>query len=149
MRNTALEMLDVLVGDWSLTLSDAWFQESRETRQYGRAVVRWMGDAFIEPEAEMEGEPVWHFVFGRNDATERLIALYHDPRPTSRVFDMTFGDGEWTLLRQDPDFHQRFVATITNDRIAGRWEASEDAGATWRKDFDLAFESIGPLNAES
>ena len=149
MRNTALETLDVLVGEWSLTLTDAWFLESREVRQHGRAAVRWIGDAFIELEAEMEGEPVWHFVLGRSDANERLIALYHDPRPTSRVFDMTFGDGEWTLLRQDPDFHQRFVAAVADDRIYGRWEASEDAGATWRKDFDLIFEPIGPLDAES
>ncbi|MDP8931163.1 MAG: hypothetical protein M3O70_21975 [Actinomycetota bacterium] len=104
MRSAALEALDVLVGEWSLTLTDAWFLESREVRQNGHAVVRWIGDAFIELEAEMEGEPVWHFVFGRSDANKRLIALYHDPRPTSRVVHMTFGNGEWTLLRQDPDF---------------------------------------------
>ncbi|MBW3664958.1 MAG: hypothetical protein KY469_17830 [Actinobacteria bacterium] len=142
MRNTALETLDVLVGEWSLTLTDAWFLESRDVRQNGHAVVRWIGDAFIELEAEMQGEHVWHFVFGRSDAHEQLIALYHDPRPTSRVFQMSFGNGEWTLLREDPDFHQRFVATVTNGRIHGQWDASEDAGATWRKDFDLIFERI-------
>ncbi len=140
MRNPALQALDVLVGAWSLILTDAWFLESTDVRQNGHAVIRWIGDAFIELEAEMEGEPVWHFVFGRSDATQRFIALYHDPRPTSRVFQMTFCNGEWTLLREDPDFHQRFVATVANDRIHGRWDASEDAGATWRKDFDLVFE---------
>jgi hypothetical protein len=148
MRNNALKALDVLVGEWDLTLTDAWFLESRETRQHGLAVVRWIGDAFIELKAEMEGEHVWHFMFGRSDANQQLIALYHDPRPTSRAFDMTFSDGQWTLLRQDPDFHQRFVAAVANDQIEGRWEASEDAGATWRKDFDLTFEPIGPLAAE-
>jgi hypothetical protein len=25
--------------------------------------------------------------------------------------------------RQDPDFHQRFVAEVQPDRIVGRWEA--------------------------
>jgi hypothetical protein len=35
---------------------------------------------------------------------------------------------------------QRFIADVGPDRIAGRWEASEDHGSTWRKDFDLAFE---------
>jgi hypothetical protein len=53
---------------------------------------------------------------------------------------MTFGDGQWTLVREDPDLHQRFIATVESDRIAGRWEASEDLGKTWRKDFDLIFE---------
>lgn len=140
MRNPALQAASVLVGEWSLTLTDAWFLESRQVRQHGRAVGRWIGDAFIELHAEMEGEPVWHFVLGRSDPNEQLIALYHDPRPTSRVFQMSFSDSQWTLLREDPDFHQRFVATVANDRIQGRWDASEDAGATWRKDFDLIFE---------
>jgi hypothetical protein len=38
------------------------------------------------------------------------------------------------------DFHQRFGARVSADRIEGRWDASEDQGATWRKDFDLIFE---------
>ena len=36
--------------------------------------------------------------------------------------------------------HQRFVADVEPDRIRGRWEASEDQGRTWRKDFDLTYE---------
>jgi hypothetical protein len=44
------------------------------------------------------------------------------------------------MNRADPDFHQRFISTVGPDRIDGRWEASEDAGTTWRKDFDLIFE---------
>ena len=140
MRNPALEPLDVLVGGWNLTLTDAWFLESRDVRHHGRATARWLGDAFIELEAEMEGEQVWHFVLGHSDPNEQLVALYHDPRPTSRLFRMTFTGDEWTLHREDPDFHQRFVARVSPDRIDGRWDASEDRGETWRKDFDLIFE---------
>jgi hypothetical protein len=36
--------------------------------------------------------------------------------------------------------HQRFIAEVEQDRILGRWEASDDLGATWRKDFDLTFQ---------
>ncbi len=140
MRNPAVEALDVLVGDWDLTLTDAWFLESRDVRQHGRATVRWLGEAFVELEAEMDGNPVWHIVFGRSDPGNQLFALYHDPRPTSRLYRMTFGEGEWVMLREDPDFHQRFVATVTPDRVEGHWDASEDGGVTWRKDFDLIFE---------
>lgn len=144
MRNPDLDALDALVGDWTLTLSDAWFLESRDVRHQGRATVRWLGDAFIEMDAEMEGEHMWHLVFGRSDANEQLVALYHDPRPTSRLFRMTFTGTDWSMLREDPDFHQRFVATVDGDRILGRWDASEDEGATWRKDFDLTFERLAP-----
>jgi hypothetical protein len=35
-------------------------------------VCRWIDDAFIELDAEMEGKPVWRFVFGRSDANDRL-----------------------------------------------------------------------------
>ena len=75
-------------------------------------------------------------------AHERYVALYYDDRGTCRVFDMTFDGREWALLREDPDFHQRFVAEVVGDRIAGRWEASEDEGRTWKKDFDLTFERV-------
>jgi len=129
-----------LVGEWTLTLTDAWFLESRDVRQEGRATARWLGDAFIELEAEMEGDHVWHFVLGRSDPNDQLVALYHDPRPRSRLFRMTFTGDKWTLQREDPDFHQRFVAHVSADRIHGRWDASEDRGATWRKDFDLIVE---------
>jgi hypothetical protein len=35
------------------------------------------------------------------------------------------------MTREDPDFHQRFVATVEPDRILGRWDASQDFGKTW------------------
>jgi hypothetical protein len=112
MRNPALEPLDGLIGEWSLTLTNAWFLESLDVEQHGKASARWLGDAFIELEANLEGEPLWHFVFGRSDAKGELVALYHDPRPTSRVFHTTFVGDTLALLRQDPDFHQRFIATV-------------------------------------
>jgi hypothetical protein len=142
MRNPALEPLDVLIGEWSLTLTNAWFLDSLDVELHGRATARWLGDAFVELETNLEGETLWHFAFGRTDANGDLVAMYHDPRPTSRLFGMTFVEGEWTLLRQDPDFHQRFVATVTPARIDGHWDASDDGGATWRKDFDVIFERV-------
>jgi hypothetical protein len=36
--------------------------------------------------------------------------------------------------------HQRLIAEVEPDRILARAEASEDAGHTWRKDFDLTYE---------
>jgi transcriptional regulator with XRE-family HTH domain len=143
-RNEALQRLETLVGDWKLTLTDAWFLESPDVEQYGQASVAWLGDAFLHLRGELgEEHSTWDWVFGRSDATEQLTVLYHDDRGVCRVFAMTFEpDGEWTMTREDPDFHQRFIGTVGADRIDGRWEASEDAGATWRKDFDLIFERV-------
>lgn len=144
MRNEALNELEGLVGDWKLTMTDAWFLESREVEVDGAAKIEWLGDAFLEMRATLGMDHGrWHWVIGRNDPREQFVLLYHDERGVCRVFDMTFGEGEWTLTREDPDFHQRFIATVDGDRIAGRWEASEDFGKTWRKDFDVMFDRRG------
>lgn len=141
VRNEALTELEDLVGEWKLTMTDAWFLDSPDVQVEGRATIQWLGDAFLEMRGSLGVDHgAWHWVIGRSDANERLVLLYHDERGVMRVFDMTYGDGEWVLVREDPDFHQRFIATTQRDRIDGRWEASEDAGTTWRKDFDLIFE---------
>ena len=144
MRNEALAELEGLIGDWKLTMTNAWFLESLDVKGEGTATIQWLGEAFLEMRATLGQEhSSWHWVIGRSDPREQLVLLYHDERAVLRVFDMTFGGGEWTLTREDPDFHQRFIATVQRDRIDGRWEASEDAGVTWRKDFDLIFERRG------
>ena len=105
---------------------------------YGAATSAWLGDAFLIMRSEMDGE--LSLAIGRSDAHDAYTVLYHDDRGVCRVFAMTFDDERWTLSRADPDFHQRFIADVEQDRIAGRWEASEDEGRTWRKDFDLLYE---------
>ena len=141
MRSEALAQLEGLVGDWKLTMTDAWFLDDPGVEVEGEATIRWLGDAFLELRGTLGADQsTWHWVIGRSDAREQLVLLYHDERGVLRVFDMTFADGLWTLVREDPDFHQRFIATVDGDRIAGRWEASEDFGTTWRKDFDLFFD---------
>jgi len=140
MRNQELEKLEGLVGRWTLTLSDAWFLEPPGTEVHGSATIEWLGDAFLVMRSELDGE--LSLAIGRSDARDAFMALYHDDRGVCRVFDMSFDDSGWTLMREDPDFHQRFSADVEQDRIAGRWEASEDEGSTWRKDFDLLFQRV-------
>jgi hypothetical protein len=144
MRNAALKELEGLIGDWKLSMANAWFLANPDIEDAGSATVSWLGDAFLELRGTLGSDQgTWHWVIGRSDAREQLALLYHDERGVCRVFDMTFADGQWTLVREDPDFHQRFIATVESDRIVGRWEASEDLGATWRKDFDLIFQRNG------
>jgi hypothetical protein len=144
MRNEELSKLDVLVGTWTLTMTDAWFLERRDIKVGGEATVQWLGDAFVELRATIGPDHgTWHWVIGRSDPRDQLVLLYHDDRGVCRVFDMTFCDGQMSFSREDPDFHQRFVGTVSKDRIDGRAEASEDQGKTWRKDFDLIFERRG------
>jgi hypothetical protein len=111
----------------------------------GSATVEWLGDAFVVFRWTMQGDVgkatnEMVLVLGRSDAHDAYTALYHDERGVCRVFAMAFDGSRWTLSREDPDMYQRFIADVGPVRIAGRWEASEDQGSTWRKDFDLVFE---------
>ena len=145
MRNEAMEELDPLIGAWRTTMRNAWFLEPADQEVGGSATGEWLGDAFVVFRWTMEGDvgkatSEMVLVLGRSDPQNTYTALYHDERGTCRVFAMTFDGTEWILSREDPDMFQRFVADVASDRIAGRWEASEDQGSTWRKDFDLVFE---------
>lgn len=147
MRSEAMEKLDVLVGTWRTTLRNAWFLDPADQEVPGTATVEWLSDAFVIFRWTMEGDTgkatsEMVLALGRSDAQDTYTALYHDERGVCRVFAMTFDSTRWTLTREDPDMYQRFVADLTPDRIDGRWEASEDQGTTWRKDFDLIFDRV-------
>jgi hypothetical protein len=146
MKSDGMAVLDVLVGDWKITMTEAWFLESMDTEIHGSAKFEWIGsdrDAFLQMTSELNGEPAWDYVIGRSDPHDAFTALSHDERGVSRVFQMTFRDGEWTMLREDPDFHQRLVSTVEPDRIVMRADASDDEGQTWRMDLKVYFERVG------
>jgi hypothetical protein len=141
MKNEALAQLDGLVGTWDLTITDAWFLDSRDTKVRGVATVEWLRDAFLYLRSDFhDAHSTWDWVFGRSDAAEQLTMLYHDERGTCRVFRVTYEDGELRMERADPDFHQRITGRLAPDRFVLQPEASEDEGRTWRRDFDLVFE---------
>jgi hypothetical protein len=143
--NDAMRRLEAMVGEWDVTLTHAWFLDSLDTEIHGTATIEWYADAFLMLRGSFpgrtaeEGGSAWAMAFSHNDPRDAFLALYGDDRGVSRVFAMTFADGEWTLLREDPDFHQRIVMRLADDRIDMRADASEDAGTTWRKDLDYIF----------
>ena len=147
MRSDAMKLLEVLEGSWRATMANAWFLDSAERKVSGSATANWIGDAFMLFRWTMDGDvgpatTEMSLVLGRSDASDAYAALYHDERGTCRVFVMSFDGSRWSLLREDPDMFQRYVADVSPERISGRWEASDDQGATWRKDFDLVFERV-------
>ena len=142
MRNAELDKLDALVGDWQTTISDAWFLEPPGVELPGTATIAWLGESFLHIRLRVENGPAHsetNLIIGRSDPNNAYTALYHDDRGVCRQFATTFADGHWTMTREDPDFHQRFIADLEPTRILARWEASDDHGKTWRKDYDLTF----------
>jgi hypothetical protein len=143
MRNAELAKLDGLIGEWKTTLSDAWFLEPPGTEVPAATTIERLGESFLVVRIEFGGgahNSGMNLVIGRSDANDIYVALYEDERGVCRQYAMTFDGARWILNREDPDMYQRFIADVEKDRILGRWEASEDQGKTWRKDYDLTFE---------
>jgi hypothetical protein len=85
------------------------------------------------------GRPSSTAIVGCDDANGSFVQLYSDDRGVHRLYQMTFGDGRWTLSRDGEPFAQRFVATLSADerRITGVWDRSEDGGFV--VDFHLTY----------
>jgi hypothetical protein len=158
MRNQQLERVgDLFVGDWSVSITNQRWLDDKTTITRGIAKGEWLGDAFVQLRAWFEGdgdaifgetapespddlgEPALHFVFGRSDARDQFLALSHDERGVLRVFDLTLEADRWALHRADPDFHQRLIGRVEDNRILVHPDISEDEGKTWVKDFDMTF----------
>ena len=158
MKNEPLaRVADLFVGDWSVSVTNQRWLDDKTTTTRGIAKGEWLGDAFVQLRVWLEGdgkaifgdtssetrddlgEPAMHFVFGRSDARDQFVALSHDERGVLRVFDFTLDADTWMLHRGDPDFHQRLVGRIEENRMYVHPDISEDEGGTWVKDFDMTF----------
>ena len=141
----ALKKLEVLVGEWTQEATppggEPWPGE-------GRASFEWLEGTdnrlLVErTTVDMPEAPNGVCVIGCDAAAGTYYQLYTDERNVCRVYEMTIGDGEWTLYREGEPFNQRFTATISEngDRIEGRWELDEGDG--WKTDFDLIYTKVG------
>jgi hypothetical protein len=84
--------------------------------------------------------PLASWVIGRDGARGDYTVLYTDGRGVSRVYEMSLSGDTWALWRNDPDFSQRFEASISADRrsVAGRWE-KRTADGPWEHDFNVLY----------
>jgi hypothetical protein len=137
--NPALAELEPLVGEWEVEVPQF-------PGQRGRVTCEWLeGGAYLRYHAEPpEPAPTSTLLIGRDDSSEAYTVLFYDSRGVSRVYQMGFDAGNWTMSRQAPGFWQRFSATMSTDRatIRGAWEKSPD-GSTWEHDFDLIYTRVG------
>jgi len=87
-------------------------------------------------------------ILGFNEPRDTFLQHYFDSRGVARVYEMSFGDGEWKLWRDSEDFSpldfsQRYTGRFTDDgqTIEGAWEIAHD-GTTWEHDFDLTYRKL-------
>ena len=140
MRNEAMEQLDVLVGSWQTTMRNGCRPGASRPgggrHGDGRVARRRVCGLPLDDGGRCRERPTSEMVLvlgSRSHAHDVYTALYQDERGVCRVYAMTFDGSHWNLSREDPDMFQRFIADVGPHRIAGRWEASEDHGSTWRR----------------
>jgi hypothetical protein len=82
-------------------------------------------------------------IIGCDAANGTYFQLYSDDRGVCRVYEMSIGEGEWTLWRDGDPFPQRFTSTVSDDgeTIAGLWEKAED-GTNYTTDFHLTYTRV-------
>jgi hypothetical protein len=151
-RAAALEKLDVFVGQWMMhpsvagepaALGRTWFAWSRDgTFLMQRADAQ---PSEIEVPAEWAANSPFptHAVIGADDDSGEFSMLYGDARGVHRVYRMTLTGDTWTVWRETPGFHQRYVGRFSEDgaMITGGWQSSRD-GYTWAPDFELDYRRI-------
>lgn len=148
IRNQALDALEALAGQWRVEISNAEFLDG-DARLAGRMSATWLdGRAFLvlrsviaDGPPDSVRPPASVQVIGRNEDRDDFTALYADERGVSRVHTMTLAAGEWTQVRADPGFHQRFDGRLSDDgsRMEGAWSRSHDDGTIWLHDFDVLY----------
>jgi hypothetical protein len=142
----SLEALAPLVGEWRMAVA---FEGTPPTDAGTGVRFEWLpGKQFLIQrwQIPVPDAPDGIAVIGADPARSGgYLQHYFDARGVARVYKMDFGDGVWTLRREEPDvspldFAQRFTGTFSEDgtTIAGRWEICHD-GTTWEHDFDLTY----------
>jgi hypothetical protein len=132
--------LDVFVGDWRMSASFAGTPPAAET-----SFARLAGKQFLVQQWHVDhpDAPDGIAIIGYDAERATFLQHYFDSRGVARVYEMTFADGVWGLLRIVPGFSQRFTGTFSEDdaTITGRWEQSDD-GTQWEPDFDLTYTRV-------
>ena len=140
---TAEQVFDALVGTWSIEATGA---DGERWPGEGRMSVEWheSGQHLVQrTTVELPEAPDTVSVIGCDAANGSYVQVYTDDRGVCRIYQMTFGDGHWTLQREGEPFGQRFTATFSEDgrTIAGRWQVAH-AGRPYETDFDLVYRRI-------
>jgi hypothetical protein len=147
--NPALKDLEVLVGPWTMEISNASFLPNLSDVIQSSASFEWFEDGeFLVLSQGMRlvlrqgtGETAHAtWLIGHDQDSPNYTVLYFDDRHFSRVYEMSFKDDVWKIWRNAPNFVQSYEGRLSKDKntITGAWGKSSD-GKKWEHDFDLVY----------
>lgn len=142
-RDILIKHLSILEGEWGIAASGMSFRKDPKEEVKGFASFQWLEQHHLmvyRNESPGSEFPAALSVIGFDEKARNFTMLYTDSRNVSRIYTMAISPREWTLERTDPEFSQRFVSTISEDRntIEGSWNKREGDGL-WVHDTNIRF----------
>ena len=134
--------LDRLVGEWEMEVEFPGMPPMGGAR----TIFKRMGPMLVgRSEVPVPEAPDGLVVMKWDEGRGTLLQHYFDDRGVARLYEMTLGNGIWTLERTQEDFSefnfsQRFRGEFSADgnEIRATWEIAHDF-ETYEKDFDLTY----------
>jgi hypothetical protein len=140
-RDPALEPFDALVGSWATEATHPLF----EGVVAGAVTWEWLeGGHFLVQRSRNDHDlfPDAICVIGPPEAGQGLVMEYFDSRGVRRTYGVALADGVLRMWRDDPEFAQRFSATLGRDAFLGRWQLARAPG-DWQDDLEVAYHRRG------
>jgi hypothetical protein len=136
-RDPALDPFDALIGTWATEASHPMF----EGVVPGRMTFEWLqGGHYIVQRMNNDHEmfPDAICVIGAPEGGDGLVMEYFDSRGVRRTYGIALDEGVLRIWRDDPEFTQRYSATIGPDGFAGLWQLAETPG-DWHDDLRVVY----------
>jgi hypothetical protein len=136
-RDPVLEPFDVLIGTWATEATHPMFDGVVP----GSITIEWLeGHRFLIQRSRNEHEafPDAITVIGPPESGEGLVMEYFDSRGVRRTYGVSLEDGVLRFWRDDPEFAQRYEATLGDERFEGLWQVARTPG-DWQDDLRVTY----------
>ena len=136
-RDPALDRFDALIGTWATEATHPLFDGVVP----GSMTFEWLaGGQFLVQRSHNDHEtfPDAISVIGAPEAGDGLVMEYFDSRGVRRTYAISLDGGVLRIWRDDPEFAQRFSATLGHDTFEGLWQLARTPG-DWKDDLKVTF----------
>lgn len=136
-RDPALEPFDALIGTWVTEATHPMFDGVVP----GSVTLEWLeGRHFIVQRSHNDHEafPDAICLIGVHEDGDGLVMEYFDSRGVRRTYGIALEAGVLQMWRDDPEFAQRYSATIGHEGFEGRWQLARTQG-DWQDDLRVVY----------
>jgi hypothetical protein len=139
-RDPALAPFEALIGTWATEAMHPML----DAVVPGSITFEWLeGGRFLVQRSRNEHElfPDAICVIGPPEAGDGLVLEYFDSRGVRRTYGIELSGGVLRQWRDDPEFGQRYSATVGPERFEGLWQVARTPG-DWQDDLRVVYRRV-------